>query len=147
MTKLLIPLVLALTPAVGLTVASAEAPASVHGVVYACESRQPLAAAHVTLRGLDDGSVLHLRSDTRGRFSHVGLMPGRWQIQAGTTSDVRDASTRQALLETDDALSMVIGVRTSGASLRSADPKVTHTDCDPFRVPAAPSVADRYIIH
>jgi len=147
MTKLLFPLLLALAPAVGFTAASADQPATIRGVVYSCESRHPVAGANVTLRGLDDGSVVRLRSDANGRFAKVGLMPGRWDIQAGRGTDVLQASTRQAMLESDDALDMVIGVRATGAARASADPKVTHTDCDPYRVPAVPSTSDRYIIH
>lgn len=148
MTKLLSPLLLAAAPALGVTAASAEQPAAIRGVVYACETRQPMAHAHVVLRGVDDGSVLRLRSDANGRFSMVGVTPGRWNIQAGQSGDILQASTRQAMLESGDVLDMVIGVHTSGATRSmAANPQAAHTDCDPFRVPPAPSPSDRYIIH
>jgi hypothetical protein len=141
-------LILALVPTVGLSAASAASqPATIHGVVYACETRQPLAHARVTLRGVDDGGTYRLVSDAAGRFTQVGVMPGRWNIQAGRGADTAFASTRQALLEDGDNLSMVIGVRTQGPMRRvSSDANVVHTDCDAFRVPQAPTTADRYII-
>ena len=155
MNKRLLPFALVLAAAAA-AAASAESPASVHGVVYACATRTAIAGAYVALRGLDDGSVIHLRSDARGRFQRVGLTPGRWLIQAGqSTDDARFASTREAVLESDDSLSMVIGVRTTprmishvvSPSAATPAPGVNHTDCDPYRVPAAPSTSDRYIIH
>ena len=131
--------------------ASAEQPASIGGLVYDCASGRPVAGASLTLRGLDDGTVVHLRADANGRFAKAGLTPGRWQIQAAIGEI--SSSTREAVLETDDALAMRIGISTivnlqhmDGRGFPTA-PAIARAACNPYRIPAAASTSDRYIIH
>jgi hypothetical protein len=141
--------------------ASAEGPATIHGVVYDCATRHAIVGAFVTLRGVDSGEVFRARSDERGRFVHVGMTPGHWLIEASThpgTDADRDTASRMALLETGDVLEMVIGTRLLSPAQASAGhflttrgaPRSDETPrplCDPARVPPAPSTSDRYIIH
>jgi len=139
--------------------ASAEGPATIHGVVYECGTRHALANAYVTLRGLDNGEAFKMRTDAQGRFVRVGLTPGRWLIEASSrpgAGGARDAASRLATLETDDVLEMVIGTRLQDASRatavraaadRSVNANAPHPLCDSARVPQAPTTADRTIIH
>jgi hypothetical protein len=141
------------------TPASAEGPATIHGVVYECASRHALANAYVTLRGVDNGEAFNMRTDAQGRFVRVGLTPGRWLIEASSrpgASAERDAASRLATLEADDVLNMVIGTRllspARATAVRAvgagpANPDVPHPLCDPARVPLVPATSDRTIIH
>ena len=148
--------------------ASAQGPATVRGLVYSCGGGTPLAAVPVTLRSLDDGGIVRVKSDARGRFAHVGLQPGRYLISVGgvipataETSPTRppivvvSAASRLARLESDDVLDVSIGtslvaVRTSNRSIVrgfSVSSDAPQPMCDPAIVPPAPSTSDRYIIH
>jgi Carboxypeptidase regulatory-like domain len=139
--------------------ASAEGPATIHGVVYECATRHTLANAYVTLRGLDNGETFAMRTDSQGRFVRVGLTPGRWLIEASSrpgAAGERAAASRVATLETDDVLDMVIGTRLLSAARatavhdaadRSAIANTPHPLCDSARVPQAPTTSDRTIIH
>jgi hypothetical protein len=139
--------------------ASAEGPATIHGVVYECASRHALANAYVTLRGLDNGEAFNMRTDARGRFVRVGLTPGRWLVEASSRPGAaaeRDTASRLATLETGDVLDMVIGTRllspARAVAVRPsadhvANSNAPHPVCDPARVPLAPSTSDRTIIH
>ena len=147
---------------------SAQGPATVRGLVYSCGAGTPLAAVPVTLRSLDDGGVVRVKSDAHGRFARVGLQPGRYLISVGgvipATAEttpmlppiiVVSSASRLARLESDDVLDVSIGtavvpVHTSnrtivhGYSVASDAPRPM---CDPALVPPAPSTSDRYIIH
>jgi hypothetical protein len=139
--------------------ASAQGPATIHGVVYDCATRHALTGAYVTLRGVESGDVLRMRSDARGRFVKVGMTPGHWLVEAsshpGTDTD-RDTASRLAMLEGGDVLEMVIGTRLLSAAQAghlSVAPGATQNAnaprplCDSPHVPPAPSTSDRYIIH
>jgi hypothetical protein len=138
--------------------ASAEGPATIHGVVYECATRHALANAYVTLRGVDNGEAFTMRTDAKGRFTRVGLTPGRWLVEAASRPGAegqRDAASRLATLETDDVLDMVIGTRllsaTRATAVRTAADRpasnTPHPLCDSAHVPQAPTTADRTIIH
>jgi hypothetical protein len=137
----------------------AEGPATMHGLVYSCENRLPIASAHVTLRGIDDGTVRELTTDTAGRFVRIGLTPGRYLIvaSAGGRGLHPAVSSRMAMLDNDDNLTMRIGTYTAGSSYsgyqstsirqEARDPYTQATPaCDAPLVPLAHSTANRYVI-
>jgi Carboxypeptidase regulatory-like domain len=141
--------------------ANAEGPATLHGQVYSCSDNTPIASAHVTLRGIDDGTLREITTGPDGRFVRVGLMPGRYLIVAspGYRSRV-DAASRMALLDTDDNLSVRIGTNVYKAVLERRGRKLLPRDpsapdpyeravpaCDSPLVPLASSTSNRYVIH
>ena len=73
--------------------AAAQGPATITGHVYACDGGRPLAHAAVRLRGLDDGQTIALTSDRNGHFARVGLMPGRYLIEAAAPLPVARRGT------------------------------------------------------
>jgi hypothetical protein len=115
-------------------------------------------SARITLHPLDGGADIHVVADARGRFSRVGLAPGRYIVgvqgrgmpyQGRFIGRTRIAS-RLARLEPDDVLDMSIG----GESLvmisnhgDAPDPNRPRPLCDAAIVPPAPATTDRYIIH
>jgi hypothetical protein len=145
------------------SLAAAQGPATVRGVVYSCRTGSPLESVPVTLRSLTDGAVIRLSSDARGRFVRVGVPPGRYLIGVagvvprapGMRESVTPAS-RLARLESDDVLDVVIGtdvlheisrhnrIAYSATLPVSDEPRPL---CDAPAVPPAPSTTDRYIIH
>jgi len=141
--------------------ASAQGPATIRGLVYACYNRAPIASAPVILRSLDDGTVIRLISDANGRFARVGVPPGRYLI--GTTGILPRPgrrtvipASRLARLESDDVLDVALGsdivfeisshtlVPYAAPLPAGNDP---HPHCDPAVVPPASPTSDRYIIH
>ena len=145
------------------SLASAEMPPTIRGVVYSCDTGAPIPGAYVWLRGLDDGSVNTLPTDARGAFARVGMAPGRYVVFVGgpvrgsTTIQTRPAS-RMARVDTDDVLDLRLGTQ-----LFTAPPPVHYTSigrvqaplamqraeplCDAPLVPPALSTTDRYVIH
>jgi hypothetical protein len=145
------------------SLAAAQGPATVRGIVYSCHSGSPLESVPVILRSLTDGTVIRLNSDAHGRFVRVGVAPGRYLISAvgvvprgpGVRASVTPAS-RLARLESDDVLDVRIGTdelteisRHSSVPhfARLPDGDEPHPVCDAPVVPPAPATTDRYIIH
>ncbi len=140
--------------------ARAEGPATIHGLVYSCNDRTPIPQAHVTLRGIDDGTLREITTGADGRFIRVGLMPGRYLIVASSTRFRKgpgDVASRMALLDTDDNLDVRIGTYTRSPGGTHGSPRVagpTDADpyaravplCDPPLVPLASSTSTRYVI-
>jgi len=140
------------------SIAFAQGPATIRGLAYECHGRAPMPSARVTLHPLDGGADIHVVADEHGRFTRVGLTPGRYivGVQGRRTlyygryiGQTRIAS-RLARLEADDVLDMTIG----GESLYmisnhgdSPDPNQPRPLCDAAVVPPAPATTDRYIIH
>jgi hypothetical protein len=144
--------------------AAAQGPATIAGQVYACESGRPLPNASVRLRGLDDGQVIKLTSGRDGRFVRVGLMPGRYLIEAAAPLPaqpprrghwIAPTASRLARVETDDKLSLRIGTDAPVRALvpgptrrpESNGPTGPQPACDDPLVPMATPTSDRYIIH
>jgi Carboxypeptidase regulatory-like domain len=149
--------------------ALAQGPATIRGVVYSCATGAVVPSARVVLHGVDDGTTVALTTNGRGRFTKVGLAPGRYMISATPPlsppwNQPRPlglfTSSRMALLETDDVVDMRIGTRppamvinqlaahapigTVTASAETANKPAPA--CDAPLVPLAPSTASRYII-
>ena len=156
--------------AVGLTAlsptsATAEGAATLRGVVYGCGTSSPVGFAHVRLHELDGGTSYEIATDATGRFSRVGLAPGRWLIVASNDRPYRHYSvaSRVALLESDDIVDMRIGTGMARSGARAAlgagrlapgsetVAKLAYTQpvpiCDEAKVPPATPTSDRYIIH
>ncbi len=165
MTRTIISTAAALLGAAALAAlpAAAQGPATITGQVYACETGQPLANAAVRLRGLDDGQVITLTSGRDGYFGRVGLMPGRYLIEAAAPVPVAaprrgrwvaPTASRLARVETDDHLYLRIGTAPPAYAL-VAGPRRPESDgptgpqpaCDDPLVPMAAPTSDRYIIH
>lgn len=143
--------------------AAAQGPATITGQVYACESGRPLPNASVHLRGLDDGQTIALTSGRDGYFARVGLMPGRYLIEATAPLPataprrgrwVAPTASRLARVETDDKLQVRIGTAPPAYALvsgprrpESNQPAVPQPACDDPLVPPAVPTSDRYIIH
>jgi hypothetical protein len=132
------------------SLASAEGPATIRGLVYACSNHAPWPGARVTLHRLDDDTYLHVIADQRGRFARVGLTPGRYVISVQGAADRRTrVASRLARLDTDDVLDMSIG-GDPGVLISSVwppDPYHPQPLCDDPLVPPAPQTSDRYVIH
>jgi len=136
---------------------AAQGAATIRGVVYYCENHTVAPRAHVILRNLDDGETRRLVTDEHGRFSRVGMTPGRYLITAQFQAHPayrRDTSSLLALIEADDVLDMTIGIPqtdTIAVDFRGegppGPPDRPHPRCDPPVVPPAPATSDRYIIH
>ncbi len=141
--------------------ASAQGPATIRGVVYACYNRAPIGFAPVILRALDDGTVIRLVSDAQGRFVRVGVPPGRYLIGvAGILPPpgrrTVSPASRLARVESDDVLDVALGTDifteiSSHTKLPYAAPLPAgddpHPHCDPAVVTPATPTTDRYIIH
>jgi hypothetical protein len=132
-------------------------PATIRGVAYYCADHGPMPSALITLHPLDGGADMQQETDAHGRFTRVGLTPGRYIVSVegrGTPYQGRyvfraNAVSRLARLEADDVLDMSIG----GTSLitisrhgHPPDPNQPHPLCDTALVPPAPATTDRYII-
>lgn len=152
--------------AAGSTVsASAQGAATLRGVVYVCGTSSPVGFAHVRLHGLDTGNSIDIATDATGRFSHVGLAPGRYLIVASNDKPYRHYSvaSRMALLESDDVVDMRIGTGMARPGRRAAlgggrlapgsdaAAALAYSQatpiCDEAKVPPAVPTSDRYIIH
>ncbi len=133
--------------------ASAQGPATIRGVAYICANHLPMTSARVTLHRLDDDTFVRLTTDSHGRFTRVGLEPGRYlvSVDGGPAYALHTRVTsRLARLETDDVLDMSIGGDPrflDGAQGPPADQSHPQPLCDSASVPPAPTTADRYIIH
>ena len=124
--------------------AAAQGPATIHGQVYACSSGAPVPGAVVRLHDLDNGTTIGLIAGKDGRFSRVGLTPGRYLISATAPRQTRTAS-RLARLETDDVLTFRIGTDAAWPVDQSTDNR-PHPACDTALIPQAPPMSSRYII-
>lgn len=145
--------------------AGAEGATTLRGVVYACGTSSPVGFAHVQLRALDGGRSIDIATDATGRFSRVGLTPGRYLIVASNDRPYRHYSvaSRIALLESGDVVDMRIGTgmarpgrRAALGGGRLAPGSETATRlayeqatpiCDDANVPPATPTSDRYLIH
>lgn len=136
---------------------AAQGAATIRGAVYYCEDRAAAPHAYVLLRNLDDGETHRFVTDEHGRFSRVGIVPGRYLITAQLVPSPkyrRDMPSRLARIETDDVLDMTIGVSHYVAFAIDflgegppGPPNQPHPLCDPPVVPPAPPTSDRYIMH
>ena len=144
--------------------ASAEMPATIRGVVYACDTGAPIPNADVWITAVGGGSHTALVTDTQGGFARVGLAPGRYLviivgwIHNSTTIAVRGAS-RLATVDTDDVLDVRIGTQIVPYPPSSPGLKVIGRAtaapfyrqpipiCDAAVVPPAQPTSDRYVIH
>jgi hypothetical protein len=140
------------------SVALAQGAATIRGVAYSCADHRPMPSALITLHPLDGGADMQQETDAHGRFTRVGLTPGRYIVSVegrGTTYQgwyvVRtNAASRLTRLEADDVLDMSIGgsnLTTISRHGRPPDPNQPHPLCDAPLVPPAPATTDRYIIH
>lgn len=148
--KTLAPLAAALAAVIVPSLAVAQGPATVRGVVYACSDGAPIPAARVTLYRMDDGSEALLTADAQGRFVRVGLTPGRYLIIArANAGGSSDPASRFARLSDSDVLDMSIGterLQRIGPHGKPIDLSRPQPACDAAVVPPAPPTTNRYII-
>ncbi len=133
------------------SLAVAQGPATVRGIVYSCSDGTPIPSARVTLYRLDDGSDVRVTADAQGRFARVGLTPGRYLVIArANAGGSSDPASRFARLSDGDVLDMTIGTerlqRIGGAHSAPIDLSQPHPRCDAAVVPPAPPTTGRYII-
>jgi hypothetical protein len=156
--------VLGVLAAVAPIPASAQGPATIRGRVYECNSGVALRGITVALRNVENGDVVELRTNASGRFTRVGLAPGRYLIAAvpdleAVPFPLRPRETiafasRIARVEPDDVLDLLLGTNlvhvTRPAREPQDDPLASnqpHPICDPPLVPLATTTTVRYIIH
>ena len=139
------------------SVASAQGPATIRGFAYECRDHSPMPSALITLHPLDGDADVRVVADARGRFTRVGLTPGRYIVSVqgrgmlyqGQYIGRTNAASRLLRLEADDVLDMSIGgdhLIAISRHGRPPDPDQPHPLCDAAVVPPAPSTTDRYII-
>jgi Carboxypeptidase regulatory-like domain len=141
--------------------ADAQGAATIRGQVYSCATQRPVASVRVRLRGPDEASTTVLAVDRNGRFTRVGVTPGRYLISvipagpAITTrhpytgpEEIAPLASRLGRVETDDVLDVRIGVAETPSHAWVAPVSLTPQPvCDAAIVPPAPSTSNRYIIH
>jgi hypothetical protein len=139
------------------SVAFAQGPATIRGVAYACQDHAAMPSARITLHPLSGDADVHLVADEHGRFTRVGLTPGRYIVSVqgrgmlyrGQYIGRTRIASRLVRLEADDVLDMSIGgetLVTISSHGDAPDPNKPRPLCDAALVPPAPATTDRYII-
>jgi tetratricopeptide (TPR) repeat protein len=101
--------------AVGLT-ATLSAQARVAGTVLD-EAGKPIKAATVTAESDNMGESFTASTDEKGRFTMIGLRPGRWRIIATAPGYMAEAGFAQLRAGTNANPPMTIGLRRSGVGM------------------------------
>jgi tetratricopeptide (TPR) repeat protein len=96
--------------------ATASAQARVAGTVLD-EAGKPIKAATVTAESDNMGESFTASTDEKGRFTMIGLRPGRWRIIATAPGYLAEAGVAQLRAGTNANPPMTIGLRRSGVGM------------------------------
>jgi tetratricopeptide (TPR) repeat protein len=95
---------------------TASAQARLGGTVLD-ETGKPIKAATVTAESENMGESFTASTDDKGRFTMIGLRPGRWRIIASAPGYMAEAGIAQLRAGTNANPPMTIGLRRSGVGM------------------------------